>query len=156
MAPDCAADGSYQNHRLLDNRLYAAIVAVLNKAPLSKPQLDNLLLYNSEIQAINEALHSGVQLEDLVMSPHPCLPEPVTSKSPCPPPALQTGTLFETSPAKHQIPPGHPYSRRDAYFRNFLSRHPSLLHQGRKPGACCNPLLDIIQPIKCAACFIFF
>ena len=63
------AQGGYTEHKFADNPLYVQIAHYLETHPLSKEETDGLLGYNSEIAAINQALHAGSQLEDLIMAP---------------------------------------------------------------------------------------
>jgi hypothetical protein len=61
--------GDFTEHKLADNPLYVQIFTYLMLNPPQKGQYENLIGYNAELNAINQALNAGSRLEDLIMAP---------------------------------------------------------------------------------------
>ena len=61
--------GDFKEYKLANDPLYVQIVSYLVLNPPLKGQYEGLIGYNSELNAIRQALDAGSRLEDLITAP---------------------------------------------------------------------------------------
>lgn len=66
------ADGSHKEHKFMENAIYVEVDRYTIRRFIShvgKEDMMSILNHSSEFDAINQALHKGSKLEDLVLAP---------------------------------------------------------------------------------------